>query len=51
MGLYIVEDHFNTKGYPSTTDCLIYISVATRTDLLSALGDLNQHMAKPGKEH
>lgn len=47
----IVADHFNTRGYPTTTVCLIYISVATRTNLLSALEDLSQHMAKPGKEH
>ena len=45
------EDPVNITEYHSAIGCLICASIATRTDLSSAVGALSQHMLKPGKEH
>ena len=45
------EDRVNITDYHSAIGCLICASIATRTDLSSAVGALSQHMLKPGKEH
>ena len=45
------QEPVDVQSYQATIGSLTYASIATRTDISSAVGALSQHMARPGPEH